>query len=561
MRILQGGWLTEPTSLQFYLERRYTGLVAAMKSAVCLALLFSPAWAVPPCEGPPDLAAAIKSQPSFAPAHIALGAWFAQQKQYSCAIVSFQTALRLDATRWEAHYDLALALVASAQPLAAESHLRYALPLAPDIAQAHFHLGQVLVAQKRYTAAVPYLQEAVRQAPSRSSLLALGMALSGSGQTAEAAKTLEKLAASYPDSAEAHFTLANLYAKLEQYGDAAAAYSRTLKLDPSNDTAKLALVKSLLALFRNEEALPVVEDYISMHPRDAEALYLAGLANRRLARLTEAEAALLGAAALTPRDYKIQYNLGVVLEQLRKFDGARDHLEQAGAIRPGEAEVHFRLAAVFRGLSNEARAGEELKLFRAMKDREQQLRQAELGTHRAHELMEKGDAGAAAELYREALKLDPANINTLFDLSLALSKLGDSAGEREVLGRALAIDPQFKLAHNQLGLRHMADGQLEDARRDFQAALNADPQLAEARNNLGVLSGQQGRHAEAERMFRQAIEDDPQNVKARVNVCLILAAMGRLADAESEIKAAIRIAPGDEGAKKALAAIQTAQPR
>jgi tetratricopeptide (TPR) repeat protein len=527
-----------------------------MKSVGVLVFLLLPALTAPACEGPPDLVVAVKAQPA-APTHIALGVWFAQHKDYSCAIPSFETALRFNPNSWEAHYDLALALIATGRVQKAEEHLHAALPSAPDTAQVPFHLGQILTAQRRYSAAVSYLQEAVRMAPSLPARLALGSALAGSGRLPEALKTLEELVSAQPESAEAQFTLANLYAKREQYAEAAEAYTRTLKLDPGNDAARLAGAKALSAASRNEEALPLLEEYIARHPQDVEALYIQGLVNRNLARYPEAETLLLRAAALSPGDYKVQYNLGFVQEKLRKFEDARRHLEQASNIRPAEGEVHFRLASVFRGLSDAARAQEQLKIFQALREKEERVRKAELGTNTAQQLLLQGDAGTSAKLYQEALKLEPDNANTLFDLSLALNKLGDYAGEREALEKAVTLNPQFTQAHNQLGLRHMADGRFALAQKEFQAGLSADPQSAEARNNLGVLSGQRGRHADAERMFRQAVEDDPTYVKARVNLALILAAQQRLADAEKEIEAAIQIAPGSEEAKRAQAAIQT----
>lgn len=527
-----------------------------MRSVGALVFLFLPALAAPACDGPPDLVEAVKAQPAAA-THIALGVWFAQRKDYSCAIPSFETALRFNPNSWEAHYDLALALNATGRMENAEEHLRAALPSAPDTAQVPFHLGQILSAKRRYSAAVPYLQQAVRMTASVPARLALGAALAGSGRLPEALKALEELVSAHPESAEAQFTLANLYAKREQYAEAAEAYTRTLKLDPSNDVARLAAAKALAAASLNEEALPLIEEYLTRHPEDVEALYIQGLSYRWLGRYAEAEKVLLRAAALAPGDYKVQYNLGFVQEKLRKFAEARKHFEQAGAIRPAETEVYFHLASVFRGLGDAPRAEEQLKIFQGLKEREERLRKAELGTGSAQPLVDHGDPGTAANLYREALKLEPDNVNTLFDLSLALNKLKDYTGEREALEKAVKLNPKFTLAHNQLGLRHMADGKLALARKEFQAALDADPQSAEARNNLGVLSGQQGRHAEAERMFRQAMEDDPTYVKARVNLALILAAQQRLADAEKEIEAAIQIAPGSEDAKRARAAIQT----
>jgi tetratricopeptide (TPR) repeat protein len=502
------------------------------------------------CDGPPALTSAIQTNPSVR-SHIALGVWFAERKQFLCAIDLFEAAVRVDPSSWEAHYDLALALLGAGRDDDAERHLRAALPSAPASSQISFQLGQLLVKQRRYSAAIPYLK-----ATSLPSGLALAAALSGAGQNKDAIRTLQQLAAAFPNSVQVQFNLGTLYAGQEQYKEAAGAYARVLELEPVNDVARLARVKALLALSQDEDVPPLTADYLSRHPHDPEAWYLQGLANRRLAHFPAAEESLLRAVALRPDDAKAQYNLGLAQAKSGKFKEARAHLERAAALQPGEADAHFQLASVYRAIGETALARQQQEVFQQIKERDQRLQKAEFGTHHAEELLTSGDAAGAANLYREALKVDPNNAKTWFDLSLALNRLHDAAGEREALEKAVALSPEFKLARNQLGLRHLADGKLDLARKEFQAALDADPQYAEARINFGVLLAREGKNADAEKMFRLAVEDDPKHPKARVNLALIVAAQGRLAEAEKEITAAIALAPSDRSAQTALAAIR-----
>jgi tetratricopeptide (TPR) repeat protein len=507
------------------------------------------------CDGPPALISATQSQ-SIPRPHIVLGVWFAEHKQFSCAIDSFEAALRIDPGSWEAHYDLGLVLIDAGRDDDAERHLRAALPSAPPSAQVSFQLGQLLLKQRRYSAAIPYL----KPSPLPSGL-ALAAALSGAGQNKEAIRTLQELAAANPRSAQAYFNLGTLYAGQEQYKEAGEAYARVLELEPANDVARMARVKALLALSQDEDVPALTSDYLSRHPNDPEAWYLQGLANRRLARFPAAEESLLRAVALRSNDAKAQYNLGLAQAKSGKFKDAKEHLERAAALEPDEADAHFQLASVFRSLGDTAQARQEQEIFQRIKDRQQRQQKAEFGTHHAEELLAAGDAAGAAGLYREALKVDSNNAKTLFDLSLALNKMGDAAGEREALEKAVALTPRFKLARNQLGVRHMTDGRLDLAGKEFQAALDVDPQYAEARSNLGVLIARQGKNAEAEKIFRRAVEDDPKYVKARVNLALILAAQGRLVEAEKEINTAIALAPADSSAQTALAAIRAHHPR
>ncbi|MEO8657005.1 MAG: tetratricopeptide repeat protein [Bryobacteraceae bacterium] len=502
------------------------------------------------CDGPPALTSAIQTN-SSARTHIALGVWFAERKQFLCAIDLFEAAVRVDPSSWEAHYDLALALLGAGRDDDAERHLRAALPSAPPSSQISFQLGQLLVKQRRYSAAIPYLK-----ATSLPSGLALAAALSGAGLNKDAIRTLQQLSTAFPNSVQLYFNLGTLYAGQEQYKEAAGAYARVLELEPVNDVARLARVKALLALSQDEDVPPLTADYLSRHPNDPEAWYLQGLAHRRLARFPAAEESLLRAVALRPDDGKAQYNLGLSQAKSGKFKEARVHLERAASLQPGEADAHFQLASVYRALGETAMARQQQEIFQQIKDREQRLQKAEFGTHHAEELLTSGDASGAANLYREALKVDPNNAKTLFDLSLALNQLKDAAGEREALEKAVALSPEFKLARNQLGLRYLADGRLDVAKKELLAALDLDPQYAEARSNLGVLSAREGKNADAEKLFRRAVEDDAKCLKARVNLALILAAQGRLAEADQEITAAVAMAPADRTAQAARAAIR-----
>src|SRR5437899_2219032 len=61
-------------------------------------------------------------------------------------------------------------------------------------------------------------------------------------------------------SASDHFHLANSYAHQQRFRESAAEYREVLRLDPSNDLARLSLVKALIYLQGYPEALPLIED-------------------------------------------------------------------------------------------------------------------------------------------------------------------------------------------------------------------------------------------------------------------------------------------------------------
>ena len=92
------------------------------------------------CKAPADLEQTIKAHPS-ADAYDALGAYFGQRQKISCAIVAFESAAHLDSNSWEAHFNLALALLQSNQPTRAARELRIATHLQPENPLGHIVRG------------------------------------------------------------------------------------------------------------------------------------------------------------------------------------------------------------------------------------------------------------------------------------------------------------------------------------------------------------------------------------------------------------------------------------
>src|SRR5438552_12544684 len=95
------------------------------------------------CQGPAELEQAIKVHPS-AGAYDALGAYFGQRQQLSCAISAFESAVRLDATSWEARFNLGLAYIQNQQPAKALRALKVATAKRPNDPMGHTAMGMAL---------------------------------------------------------------------------------------------------------------------------------------------------------------------------------------------------------------------------------------------------------------------------------------------------------------------------------------------------------------------------------------------------------------------------------
>jgi len=210
---------------------------------------------------------------------------------------------------------------------------------------------------------------------------------------------------------------------------------------------------------------------------------------------------------------------------------------------------------VLRRLNHGSQAQEELAKFKQRKTRDMNENMAGAAASRANQSLEQGDPSSAIQGYQEALKLDPDNAKTYYNLALAQERIGDQHGAIASLEKSAALNPVFSPARNQLWLSYLARGQIQEAERQFRTALSNDPQCAECQNNLGVLYGQKGDSTQSEKLFRQALENNPEYTQARVNLGVTLAGHGDFAGAQTELKTALSAEPANMKALTALGMI------
>ena len=502
-------------------------------------------------------------------------------------------SLKLENQNWEAHYNLAIALISKGDQTEATRELRTAIQQKPDSVSSHFALGsvfedekklsdaeeqfrstlkidprfapgalklsEVLIAEGKQHAAVDCLEEALRQNPSTDQVgslkAALGLAYAENGEVEKGQATLADLVTTEPNSAGAHFNLGLLFMRKGQPTDLEAAakeFREALRLDDTMNIARIALGRALNSLRKYSEAIPVLVEYTRREPKDAQGFYALGTAYQGLNKSDVAIEALRRASVLNLKDAAIRFDLGMLLASTGQTGAGIRELEAAERINPSAPETHRELALLLEKTGNKGRAHAERAKLVALKASSDQRRDIARLNEQANQFLIAGNAKAAAENYRKAVQRDPLDAKLHYNLSLALDRLADVAAERKELLRAVELDPSLALAQNQLGLLALHGGQQSEAEIRFQKALEADPEFAEAQSNLGVLYSQQGKNADAATRFQNAIKTDPKYSKAYVNYGLLLAQQGALAEAEQQLRAAIQVNSNDADAYGAL---------
>lgn len=514
-------------------------------------------------------------------AYNTLGALYAEKDKVACAITAFEAALNLDKQNWEAHYNLALALIRKGDRSRAERELQAAIQEKPDSVSSQFALGslyesegklpqaevqfrsasnddpqfvdgalklaEVLLAQHEPEKAVATLQKAITTTPAGQQIplqAALGLAYADAGDTDRGLSTLKELTASHPDSAEAHFNLALLYSEKVHPPDLQSATTElgeALGLDPAMDSARLLLAQVLLKQKKYSDALPVAEEYTKRQPKESQGFSALGSAYEGLGGNDAATESLRKAAALAPNEAETRISLGALLAEKGKTEEAIQQFRVAEHLHPSDPEVHAELASLLDKAGAKQQARAERAIVAKVRSAENNASIIEGLNQKASQALSSGDSKSAIAACQRAIQLDPSNAKLHYNLALAFDQAGDLTSERRELLRSSSLDTGLALAHNQLGLLALNGGHHREAESEFIKALKIDPKLAEAQNSLGVLYSQQGKGKEAASFFQQAIENDPKFPKAHVNFGLLLAQNGNLAAAEQQFRTALQI--------------------
>lgn len=120
---------------------------------------------------------------------------------------------------------------------------------------------------------------------------------------------------------------------------------------------------------------------------------------------------------------------------------------------------------------------------------------------------------------------------------------GELAQAIAMYRRLLLRLPDCAEVHNNLGLAQQDGGDPEGAEQSYRCALELKPGLAPVHNNLGTLLVSRGRHEEAEPFFRRALELDCAYLPAYVNLGCCLQVLERPEQAVELYRQAIDLDP------------------
>jgi tetratricopeptide (TPR) repeat protein len=183
---------------------------------------------------------------------------------------------------------------------------------------------------------------------------------------------------------------------------------------------------------------------------------------------------------------------------------------------------------------------------------------------------QEGRLAEAEEMFREALRINPAYTEAALNLVVTCNDLGKYADAKQVYEQAMAaskrapreLDPfaKGKIAnmHAEVGATYRAVALYEEAVREYERALALCPTFVDIRTELGNTRREMGDVEGAIRELEHVRAESPRFVAGRLQLGLSYYAAGRRDHAGAEWRAVLEAAPGNRSARMYLSLLDPA---
>ena len=235
------------------------------------------------------LQASLRLAPDSVDANSALSLGYVLQARYAEAVPTLEKWYRMQAGNPRAATMLALAYLRTGVAAKSVLLLRTELREPQKDPKVHFLLIEALNVTEHQQEALSVSEEAARLFPGIAQAhLAKAQQLARLGRYGDAGPEFTEALRLAPDQVDSMLGLAEVQQKNGDYAASLQTYQRALARESDNAAATLGIARNLLLLQRVEEARPVLEKAVKVHPENSQLHYEL---SRVYARLGERELA------------------------------------------------------------------------------------------------------------------------------------------------------------------------------------------------------------------------------------------------------------------------------
>ena len=434
------------------------------------------------------------------------------------SIDAYGHGLRLDPSSLEGLSGLAQTYSRMGQRDEAERLLKKVLAVDPRRTSDLLLLGEMFLQAGQYDQAVSPLLRAEQTQPGPRSELLLALTHQRMKQFDEAKRYLEMAKRRSPNNPEVLRSLGSFY---RETGDYSAAIAALKSIHNASPDLKAELAYTYQLSGRPDEAAKLYAQAADVAPHDLNLQLSAAQANLSGGDAVAAKGYLDRAARLDANHYRLHAIRGELArvedrdqDAVREYNAALSNLPQA----PPEGslygiQLHLNLVQLFQRAHDQASAKTQLAMAQSEIERlnvtghgrEEFLRV------RAEIKLYAGDTESALQDVKDALALNPKDVNALQLNGDLLDKAGRGEQAIQVYKKVLAIDPGNQLALTSLGSVSRELKRDQDAEKYFQRLAAAHPRFYVPHLALGDMYTSHREFGKAEAEYRIAHGLAPKN--------------------------------------------------
>ncbi len=296
-----------------------------------------------------------------------------------------------------------------------------------------------------------------------------------------------------------------------------------------------------------KRAMETYRRVLAVHPDNADAWHLCGIATQQFGDLDGAEEMIRRADELRPGHAPFLSNLGSLHNERGQLAAAEDALRRAVAANGSYAPAHINLGHLLRGAKRPAEAVESYRRATAAAPD-----YAAAWRHLARALDFVGETLEAIAAYRRLHELDTnVDIEDRVKLGVLLQRTGKLEEAKQIFADVLSEAPTPSV-HLNLGSLQKELGDDGKAVEAFQAAVAVDPNYALAHRHLGFALLDTGEFTGAEESFQRAVALNPEDALVREQLALLLAEQDKFEEAAAAALVPSRCATGPDDADAAI---------
>ncbi|MFK5947581.1 MAG: sulfotransferase [Methylococcales bacterium] len=333
--------------------------------------------------------------------------------------------------------------------------------------------------------------------------------LAQTGQSAEALKRCERAVKKKPRDVDFLLLAASLHAQNNDYANIINYCLRAIKITPKNSNALYNLAVAYLFIKDYVNTIKYSLQLIKIDKKHAKAYANLGLAYWHTGEIDQAKENALIARKFDANIATNLNNLGLIYKSLKDTNNAVINFKQAIALEPRLAEAYFNCGITLIE-SGDNQGNSYLEKALIIKPD-----YPELNNYNGLQLLEKGQATQAIELFKKAItaKLDYAE--AYCNLGNALMTLQDFTAAIAMYRKAIEHNSQYASAFNNLGNALLDHDDYRnnytEAEQCYLKAIALSPELDDTYKNLAVCYQGEGFHEKALHYFKiynQRIPDD-----------------------------------------------------